>query len=110
MRRRYRIALVLAFATALGGGLLSACKQGDGERCQVNDDCEDGLTCSSATQTCEERASATPIDATVPDAEPSDAAIDAIQPDAPPDAPDAAPDAPPDAAVDAAVDAMIDAS
>lgn len=105
MKRRYRIALLVAVATALGGGLLAACKQGEGERCQVNDDCEDGLNCSVATQTCEERASVTEIDATVPDAEPADAAIDAMPPDAPPDAPDAAPDA----AVDAAVDAMIDA-
>jgi|LNFM01.2.fsa_nt_gb hypothetical protein len=105
MKRRYRIALVIAFATALGGGLLGACKQGEGERCQVNEDCEDGLTCSSATQTCEERATATPIDAVVPDAQPVDAAIDAMPPDAPPDAPDAAPDAEPDAAVDAMIDA-----
>lgn len=105
MKPRYRIALVLAFTTALGGGLLGACKQGEGERCQVDEDCEDDLTCSSATQTCEERASSTPIDAVVPDAPPVDAMIDAMMPDAPPDAPDAPPDAEPDAAVDAMIDA-----
>jgi hypothetical protein len=31
---------VLALAAAVG------CKQGEGERCQTDDDCEEGLTCS----------------------------------------------------------------
>jgi len=68
---------------------LTACRQGEGERCQVDSDCEEGLVCTGRTRTCEHSA-ASPRDAS-PDAEP----IDAM--------------GPVDAAVDAAPDAMIDA-
>jgi hypothetical protein len=54
------------------------CKQGDGDRCQVNEDCESGV-CNKAKGTCASSGSATTeIDApTVPDGPPADAAPDA---------------------------------
>ena len=75
---------------------LPACKQGQGERCQVDSDCEEGLLCAPATKTCEHTASggfdaspdAIPIDAGIdgmPDAAIADAAMpDAMMPDAMP--------------------------
>ena len=33
--------------------MLAACKQGEGERCQVTADCEDGLECNMAKGTCQ---------------------------------------------------------
>lgn len=33
--------------------MFAACKQGEGERCQVNADCEDGLDCNIAKGTCQ---------------------------------------------------------
>lgn len=33
--------------------LLSACKQGVGEVCQIDDDCEDGLVCNQQTAECQ---------------------------------------------------------
>jgi hypothetical protein len=78
---------MLMFVAMLGGTVLglAACKQGEGERCQVNDDCDSGLVCNQATGTCA-RQTEGDIDADVPpqiDAPP----VDAV--DAPPDAPDA---------------------
>lgn len=32
---------------------LAACKQGQGDRCQVHDDCETGLVCNQAKGTCQ---------------------------------------------------------
>jgi hypothetical protein len=67
-------------------GMIAACKQGEGERCQINDDCTDGLVCNQATQECARTDQSNSIDATVPiDGPPIDAAPDA-PPDAPPDA------------------------
>jgi hypothetical protein len=66
--------------------LTAGCKQKEGERCQVQDDCEEGLVCALATQTCATTAGGD---------------IDALPPiDAPTDAPS---DAGPDAMIDAAV-------
>ena len=67
--------LVLAFAIVVGA---AACKQGVGDRCQVNADCQGGLVCNQAKNTCESTSSAGPIDATVPT---SDGGVDAM-PDA----------------------------
>ena len=78
-------------------GLASAgCKQGEGEVCQVNEDCEDGLTCIASTGLCQEPGSSVSVDAEVVDIDAS--TIDAAVPDA--EVPDAeVPDAdPPDAA------------
>jgi len=60
---------------------LAGCKQGEGEVCQTDDDCESGLNCNAATGRCQERGTIVP---------PIDAAVDASG--------DAGPDAGPDAA------------
>jgi hypothetical protein len=86
-----RLAFVFTSLLAVGTSL-AACKQAEGEHCQVTSDCEDGLVCAPLTDTCE-RNVVNPRDAG-PDAEPADAAPpDAIPLDAGPDAgpPDAAP-------------------
>ncbi len=75
-------ALFLVLPAALG-----ACQQGEGEVCQVDIDCEDGLECNAGTRRCQKPgtgggtpdASSTPIpDAAIPDA----AVPDAMLPDA----------------------------
>jgi len=58
MKRWVLVALVAALAA-------TGCKQGKGERCQVNADCQSGLVCSAATGTCSSGAMSG-IDATVP--------------------------------------------
>jgi hypothetical protein len=82
--------LVPAFLLGLLSlGIFAACKQSEGERCQVNADCEDGLTCNLGTNppSCQSIGAEDPIDGTVPDADP-DGPVDAT------DATDAT-DAPP---------------
>jgi hypothetical protein len=79
VRRVSRAAIVFAACALFAGGFVAACRQGEGERCQVNDDCEDPLVCVEATHTCATSNSSMGIDATIP--------LDA--PDAMPDAPDA---------------------
>ena len=76
MKKFLAIPLCLAFAAG-SIAFISACKQGEGERCQVSADCDDGLVCNQATLECAQTTGGG-IDATVPDG------------------PDAAPDAPPD--------------
>ena len=61
----------LWIAIAVLSSSLFGCKQGAGERCQVNADCSDGLICSNAEpKVCVTVGSGSnePIDATVPDA------------------------------------------
>ncbi len=82
-----RLALTAVCFGALAG-IVAACKQQEGERCQVNEDCESGLTCNQATSQCARAGEEIPIDATTPDF--LDAELD---PDAPIDAPDAMIDA-----------------
>jgi len=66
--------------------VVAGCKQGKGERCQVEADCADGLLCNQATNTCQETTGGQ-IDATVPDGPTTgDAGVDAPT-DAPADAP-----------------------
>ena len=67
-------------AVASSGG----CKQGLGERCQINDDCVSPYVCNQAKMQCQETTTGG-IDATVPDApfnvvdaSPTDAAVDAV--------------------------------
>jgi hypothetical protein len=72
--------LLLMFAV-LGTVVYVGCKQSDGERCQVDEDCESGL-CNMAKGTCASGTNTEEIDASVPDGPPPDAAVDA-----PPDAP-----------------------
>ncbi len=69
-----RLILALVAAGALAAAFV-ACKQGKGERCQIDDDCSGGLVCNKATNTCQETTGGG-IDATVPDA-PIDTAVDA---------------------------------
>ena len=78
---------LLFIALVLGG-----CKQGLGERCQVNDDCVSPYVCNQAKMQCQETTTGG-IDATVPDARFT--TVDAPAADAP--SPDATPA---DAAVD----------
>jgi hypothetical protein len=85
-----RLLLAAACFAGLAGiaGLATACKSGEGERCQLDTDCSSGLVCNQATAECASETTSLPIDATTPDFE--DAPQD---PDAPVDAPD---DAEPD--------------
>jgi hypothetical protein len=70
--------LAAALLLALG---VASCKQGEGQRCQVPSDCEEGLQCNVGEGVCR----------TVVTGD-----VDALPP----------PDAPPDAPVDAMIDAM----
>ncbi len=82
--RSFVPALLVASLVALW---VTACKQQEGERCQINMDCEDGLTCNQATFVCSREGANTMIDANLPDViqdAPVDVAIDAPV-DAPPD-------------------------
>lgn len=56
----------MAIVAAVIGASLVACKQGRGDRCQVDDDCGQGLICNKATNTCQETGGGGDIDATVP--------------------------------------------
>jgi hypothetical protein len=97
----------LVAAALLSGALLTGCKQGVGERCEITSDCQSGLECSgtitSAGSAVHNSVCKTPGSvSTLPDA----AAIDAPLRTA-----DAAADAPADAALpDAAVDRAADVS
>jgi hypothetical protein len=77
-----RLLLTVAFFAATAG-VIAACKQQEGDRCQTNDDCDTGLVCNQATGVCANSSTSTAIDATTPDF--LDAELD---PDAPVDAPD----------------------
>jgi hypothetical protein len=59
--------------------IVAACKQGKGDRCQITNDCQPPLICSTATSTCTDMTTGG-IDAMVPDAKidaPTDAPRDA---------------------------------
>ena len=62
----------------LCAGVIAACKQTDGERCQIDRDCADGLVCNQGTNppSCQAQRGNEQIDASVPDADP-DAPTDA---------------------------------
>ena len=85
MRRILGLATALALA---GAALVGACRQEEGDRCQVSADCADGLVCNQATQTCA-KTSGGGIDADVPDPPMPDAALPDAAIDAMIDAPDA---------------------
>ena len=100
-----RVRAIVTTCALVLAALVGACKQGAGDVCQVNADCESPLVCNASTHECQGAgagevvdASAPPDAAIPPDASPADAAVpDADVPDAAP--PDAAPDAgDPDAA------------
>jgi hypothetical protein len=74
MKRRPNFVIALVFSAIAAATALTSCKQGEGERCQVNSDCDDGLICGSsggtgATLTCREPTPTTFVDANqTPDA------------------------------------------
>jgi hypothetical protein len=73
-----RVGSALAFVALAALTSLGGCKEGEGERCQVDNDCASGLICNQAQQLCTAPGTSGGIDATVPDAPPIDApAIDA---------------------------------
>lgn len=78
MKKPVAIVIASLVLGLLGLGGMSSCKQGEGERCQVQADCEDGFICNEAEGICRSLGAAVPFDAT---------------PDGPPDAPDAPIDA-----------------
>jgi hypothetical protein len=61
--------LPLALLGLLAAGVIAACKQSEGARCQVDADCEDGLVCNQGTNppSCQREGGNNPIDAQVPD-------------------------------------------
>lgn len=86
--KRVLITCALAFTGTIV--TLASCKQGQGERCQVDEDCANGLVCNMAKNTCQSTTGGD-LDASVIDMAPvpvQDAAVDAPPEDAPPDAPD----------------------
>ena len=61
-----RLFTALALSSLVAIGLIASCKQGEGERCQVDDDCEDPLVCAQATMTCADNDTSSGIDASLP--------------------------------------------
>ena len=61
-----RVLFAVFVASLIPIALVAACKQGEGERCQVNDDCESPLVCAQATHTCASSQSSSGIDANLP--------------------------------------------
>jgi hypothetical protein len=80
-RMKFRLGAFLG--SALLALAVSSCKQGEGEVCQIDDDCESGLECNAGTMRCQSpgadhadaapRPDAGPPDAGSPDAGPPDA-------------------------------------
>jgi hypothetical protein len=57
--RTLRVIFVAVAVTLMGAAVVIGCKQGDGDRCQLTSDCDDGLICGTDNK-CHE---ATPADA-----------------------------------------------
>jgi hypothetical protein len=53
---------------------IGSCKQGEGQRCQIQDDCEEGLLCNVGEGVCR-AASSEAIDAELPEAPPPDVPV-----------------------------------
>lgn len=68
MSQSRRVCFRIGLSAAVMSAVLVSCKQGRGDRCQVDDDCSQGLICNKATDTCQETGGGGDIDATVPDA------------------------------------------
>ena len=78
MKKFLAIPALLLAVSALGGlVVVGGCKQGQGDRCQVKADCDQGLTCNQA------------LKPPVCQAEGNAGGIDALPPLDAPDAPDA---------------------
>lgn len=61
-----RLLTAIFVASLIPLALVASCKQGEGERCQVDDDCEDPLVCAQATQTCADNNTSSGLDALPP--------------------------------------------
>ena len=85
MRRRLAYVLALFLATGLAATAASGCLQKNGERCQIDEDCQSGV-CAKGAGICVAPGSASGS---------ADAGVDSH---------------PPDAAFDASVDAHVDAT
>ena len=80
---KQKLLLPMVLLLLIGGGItvLVGCKQAEGDRCQVDEDCESGLICNQGTNppSCQATVGGG-IDANVPDADidatPVDMAID----------------------------------
>ncbi|HEU5056977.1 MAG TPA: hypothetical protein VFU21_10655 [Kofleriaceae bacterium] len=80
-----RSRLTAFLACLLLAAWFASCKQGEGEVCQIDDDCETGLECNAGTMRCQSpgadradaapQADAGPEDAGAPDAAVFDAAV-----------------------------------
>ena len=66
---------VLFIALFISGSVIAACKSGEGERCQVDDDCTTGLSCNKAKNVCQGQNNM-PVDALYPEGLPIDAPHD----------------------------------
>jgi len=69
-----RLLIAMFVTSLLAVGLVASCKQSEGERCQVDDDCVDPLVCAQATQTCADNDTSSGIDALPPIDAPAEAA------------------------------------
>ena len=88
MKRPISLAAALLGVALLLIGTVASCKQGEGQRCQVPSDCEDGLQCNVGEGVCRAGALGR-LDALPPPDAPPDAPVDDALVDAPVDAPDA---------------------
>ena len=87
MRRRLAYVLVPLAIFGLSAGLIGGCKQKEGERCQVNDDCETGV-CAVGNGVCVVKANLVADTNLAPDVMVKfDAPVDAKPADGPFDAP-----------------------
>ncbi|MEO8704064.1 MAG: hypothetical protein ABI867_28695 [Kofleriaceae bacterium] len=75
MKKFLAIPLLLALVATVG--IVVGCKQGEGDRCQVKEDCDEGLVCNQARNppVCQSENEGGGIDATPPIDAP-DAAVD----------------------------------
>ena len=89
MRRWITASAVLTLV--LGAGIVAACKQSAGDRCEEESDCSSDLICNQATNTCQAPATGG-TDGGFADASPPDASVDAGVPV-------------PDATIDTTIDA-----
>ena len=97
MRSLVRVVIVVSLVS-IAAGVIAACKQGQGDRCQIDEDCSGGLICTKlgfcGTDQQNPGPDATEFDARPDGAEPPDGGPDANLPDAElPAPPDGGPDA-----------------
>ena len=78
MRRRLAYVLVPLAVLGLSAGFMNGCKQGEGERCQVDSDCDQDLDiCNEGTGLCQPKGKAGADAVPAPDARVDSGPIDA---------------------------------